>query len=169
MDFGFGSFFNFPPTPVIPLTCGNFFDTTTQTAVANTPTPFLCDGIDIQSNIGFDPTTGTISINDYGVYNLQFSAQIVRVPGTGGAQHNDIWVRKNGVDIAHTDRRTQVNTTSDPQVVSWNFLLELYPGDNVQLMYAVTNSDIRFRYSPPDLIIPNPEIPSVIISIYKVA
>ena len=148
----------------IPL--GSFYDNTTQTATANTPTAMLISQSLYLNNISLSGTTG-MQVNDAGYYNVQFSAQIYRTSG-GTSQHVDIWLRVNGTDVANSNTRINVNNNSVYHVAAWNWFVSLDASDTVEIMWATTAATIELRSEVANLIIPHPETPSVIATINRI-
>jgi hypothetical protein len=148
---------------------GSFYDTTTQTALGNnTPTPiqynstYIVNGVSIVNN-------SQITVSNSGLYNIQFSAQIDRVSGSGVVTI-DIWFRKNGLDIANSATKITLSGGANQAkvVASWNFFVELNAGDNVELIWNTPTTNIKLVALPEDLIIPHPEVPSVILTVNKI-
>lgn len=148
----------------IPL--GSFYDNTTQTATANTPTAMLISQSLYLNNVALSGTTG-MQVNDAGYYNVQFSAQIYRTSG-GTSQHVDIWLRVNGTDVANSNTRINVNNNSVYDVAAWNWFVSLDASDTVEIMWATTAATIELRSEVANLIIPHPETPSVIATINRI-
>ena len=145
---------------------GSFYDNTTQTATANTPTAMLISQTNFLNDISISGTTG-MQVNDAGYYNVQFSAQIYRTSG-GTSQHVDIWLRVNGTDVANSNTRINVNNNSVYQVAAWNWFVLLGASDVVEIMWATTAATIELRSEVANLIIPHPETPSVIATINRI-
>lgn len=145
---------------------GSFYDNTTQTATANTPTAMLISQTNFLNNVALSGTTG-MQVNDAGYYNVQFSAQIYRTSG-GTSQHVDIWLRVNGTDVANSNTRINVNNNSVYQVAAWNWFVLLGASDVVEIMWATTSATIELRSEVANLIIPHPETPSVIATINRI-
>jgi hypothetical protein len=148
----------------IPL--GSFYDNTTQTALANTPTAMLISQTNFLNNVALSGTTG-MQVNDAGYYNVQFSAQVYRTTGSS-SQHIDIWLRVNGTDVANSNSRLNVNDHLIYHVAAWNWFLLLAASDTVEIMWATTNANIELRSEVANLIIPHPETPSVIATINRI-
>lgn len=148
----------------IPL--GSFYDNTTQTATANTPTAMLISQTNFLNDVALSGTTG-MQVTFAGYYNVQFSAQIFRTTGSS-SQHIDIWLRVNGTDVANTNSRVNINDHSIYHVAAWNWFLLLAASDIVEIMYSVTAATIELRSEVANLIIPHPETPSVISTINRI-
>ena len=145
---------------------GSFYDNTTQTATANTPTAMLISQTGFLNDISLSGTTG-MQVNNAGYYNVQFSAQVYRTSG-GTSQHVDIWLRVNGTDVANSNTRINVNNNSVYHVAAWNWFLYLAASDTVEIMWATTAATIELRAEVANLIIPHPETPSVIATINRI-
>ena len=148
----------------IPL--GSFYEASTQTATANTPTAMLISQTVFLNNVSLSGTTG-MQVNDAGYYNVQFSAQIYRTSG-GTSQHVDIWLRVNGTDVANSNTRININNNSVYDVAAWNWFVSLDASDTVEIMWATTAATIELRSEVANLIIPHPETPSVIATINRI-
>lgn len=145
---------------------GSFYENTTQTTTANTPTPMIISQSGFLNDVSLFGTTG-IQVSNAGYYNLQFSAQVFRTAGSS-SQHIDIWLRVNGVDVANTNSRLNVNDHSIYHVTAWNWFLYFGATDYVEIMWATTSANIELRSEVANLIIPHPETPSVIATINRI-
>jgi hypothetical protein len=158
---------------------GSFYDTTIQSAtLINTPYPMKLNSSDSPSNSGVvvandgqgNPTL--ITANVKGIYNLQFSAQLQRSSG-GQSETIDIWLRKNDSgssgNLANTNTHVSVQSNSTFLVTAWNFFVSLNAGDYVQLMWSTTATTIQLFYDVPNLVIPHPATPSLIVTMNKVS
>lgn len=145
---------------------GSFYENTTQTTTANTPTAMLISQTGFLNNIAISGTTG-MQVNDAGYYNVQFSAQVFRTTGSS-SQHIDIWLRVNGTDVANTNSRLNVNDHSIYHVPAWNWFLYLAASEVVEIIWSTTTATIELRAEVANLIIPHPETPSVIATINRI-
>jgi hypothetical protein len=140
---------------------GSWYDTTSQTTTANTPTPMYCNSIDHQNGI-IKKFGSNFEVQYTGRYNLQFSIQLDQASGAG--EHIIIWFRKNGVDIPWSASEVAIQGTSAETIPSWNYLFDLQAGDYVQVMYSVSNTNVFLKHQDPNSV---PGIPSVIITMWK--
>ena len=73
-----------------------------------------------------------------GVYNLQFSAQLLNFTTTD--DNVTFWLSQNGTDVAYSAGIEQVNskhgTSPGARIAAWNYLLELAAGDYITLKWA---------------------------------
>ena len=119
------------------------FDTTTQTAAANTVTLITYNNVDFSNGIALDTTGGGATNSKFtvtypGVYSLQFSAQ-----GANSASAVDnitLWVRVNGADVSNSAGLVGVpakhGSINGALVFGWNQYLTLNTNDYVQLYWA---------------------------------
>ena len=125
---------------------GSFYDTISQTATANTPTPIklrstdpLSRGVRIESEsrMTFE-RTGIYSI----IYSVQFSNADTNIHDC------NIWLRKNDSgasgNVANTDTRFSVISshggTEGNIVGSVNYVLRLEANDYLELIWATTSA-----------------------------
>jgi hypothetical protein len=143
---------------------GSFYDTTTQTAAAiNTPYAMQLNTTAESNQVAV--TSGSrITFKNRGTYNIQFSAQLDQ---TSGASHNIyIWFRKNGIDIPNSSSTVAIQGTSAELVAAWNFLITVLGGDYIQIMWAVSNTNVQIVAAPANAF--SPAIPSVIATAVSV-
>ena len=157
---------NLIETVVGNIPSGSFYENTTQTATADTPTAMLISQTGFLNNIAISGTTG-MQVNDAGYYNVQFSAQVYRTSG-GTSQHVDIWLRVNGTDVSNSNTRINVNNNSVYEVAAWNWFVLLAASDVVEIMWATTAATIQLQSEVANLTIPHPETPSVIATINRI-
>lgn len=141
---------------------GSFFDTTTQTAAAtNTAYAVKFNNTAISSGVTIGTPTSRVQVNTDGLYNFQFSMQLINT--AGGTHSIWIWFRVNGVDIANsaTKLKVQGNTTED--VAAWNFVTLMNAGDYLEIMWAVSDTAVQI-YSMSSSS-PVPAVPSVILTV----
>ena len=139
---------------------GSWYDDANQTTTVNTPTPMYCGH---GSGNGITKVYGSNFEVDYkGTYNIQFSAQLDQASGAG--HHIYIWFRKNGVDIPWSASEVAIQGTTAEAIPSWNFIVDLDPGDYINVMYRVDNANVYLKAVAPNTI---PGIPSVIITMWK--
>lgn len=140
---------------------GSWYDTTNQySAIAGTATPMYCNS---GSGNGITKIYGSNFEVDYkGTYNIQFSVQLDQASGAG--HHIFIWFRKNGIDIPYSASEVAIQGTTAENIPSWNYVVDMNPGDYINVMYSVTNTDVYLKAQAPNSI---PGIPSVIITMWK--
>ena len=148
---------------------GSFYDSTTQTALGtDTPTPMNFNTTDISNGVSIQDNN-KIVVENNGYYNIQFSAQLDRVNGSGVVSI-EIWFRKNGIDIPNSNTRVTMtgNINQSHLVASWNYIAYLTSEDNFQIIWNTPTLNIKLVTVPQDDRIPYPAIPSVILTAIKI-
>jgi hypothetical protein len=149
---------------------GSFYSTSNQAAtVINTPKVMTLNNTDISNGVSV-VSNSKITVDTYGLYNLQFSAQIDRVTGTG-TDVIDIWLRKQGVDVSNTNGKVTISGTVNQSklIASWNLFVVLNAGEYVELVYSVTDLQVQLIYEAASLTVPHPATPSLIVTMNKIS
>jgi hypothetical protein len=115
--------------------------------------------------------TGTckskIIVHDAGTYNVQFSIQFVNTDAN--IHDTDVWMRKNGTNVADTNSQFSVPNRHggvDGHLIgALNLFVELAPNDYVELMWATTNSATTIQYIGPQTGPVRPATPSAIVTV----
>ena len=141
---------------------GNFYSSANQTlAAANTAYAMTLNGDYGSAGVSV-VSSSRITFAYTGEYNIEFSTQIAR--SNSGTDTVDIWLRKNGTDVAMSD--TQVVVTGgvsvNPIVAAWNFVVPATAGDYYELMWSGTDNHIYLAYAGPNTSPTRPAVPSVI-------
>jgi hypothetical protein len=151
---------------------GSFYDTALQTAlVTNTAYPIKLNSTDNTATSGFsilndglgNPTI--IKAASAGVYNIAFSAQLQRTTG-GSSETINIWLKRNGSNLAWTNTSVNVQANAGFLVAAWNFFVQLDAGAEAQLMWATTSTAIQIVTAAATGV--HPGTPSVILTVNKV-
>jgi hypothetical protein len=153
-------------------TYGQFYSTASQTvAVANTEYRFTFTNADaFNSNValGTGGNNSRIIINQTGIYNIQFSAQVDKALGGGTTASAYIWFKKNGTAVPNSagfitlDQNLQV-------VQSWNILADVTTaGDYYEIAYAASATVFSFPAIASNGGAGHPASPSIIVTITPV-
>ena len=150
---------------------GQFWSNTSQTvASANTEYRFSFNNSDPTSNVvlGTGASNSQIIINQTGLYNIQFSAQVDKALGGGTTASAYIWFKKNGTAIP--DSAGFVTLDQNLQVVqSWNILANVANvGDYYEIAYAASATVFSFPTIAGNAIIGYPASPSIIVTVTPV-
>jgi hypothetical protein len=151
-------------------TFASFFSTQTQSATTiNTPKAMTLNNTDIPSSSISVASNSRITVNTTGIYNLQFSAQVDRVSGSG-LDVIDIWYRVQGVDVPNSNTKITIagNVNESKVVASWNFYISLTANQYVELMYSVTDLAVQIVAETANLLVPFPATPSLIVTMQKI-
>ena len=146
---------------------GSFWSDVSQNLIGLTGTAMTLNNTDPNSNGVSVVSNSRITVANPGVYNIQFSAQIDRISGTGNDTVN-IWFKKNGNNIL--DSNTIVTVAGGPSaaktVAAWNYMLELNSGDYIEIFWYTT--DTFMRLSAFSAVGSIPAVPSVIATVQQV-
>ena len=144
---------------------GSFYDTTTQTAAAiNTAYAMTFNTTDLSNGVSRSTPTSRILVDNLGVYNIQFSAQLDKTAGATGIVY--IWLRINGSDVAQSAGKVAIQGTSAQTIASWNYVTTLTAGQYFELMWST--DDKRCQILAASASSPVPAIPSVILTVTQV-
>ena len=147
---------------------GSFYSTQTQTNVASTARSMSLNVTDITNGVSVsgstDPFNTYIKIQNTGVYNIQFSAQVDKTDS--GTDEIWIWVRKNGTNLTDTATSIQLVGNGAHYVAAWNFFVNALAGDYFQLMWYSPDANVRLHAEPAFGVVPG--IPSLIVTANRV-
>ena len=143
---------------------GNFFDTTTQTAVGiNTYQAIRLNTTDLSNQVSIANSSHIVVANS-GVYNIQFSLQIDK--SQGSLAHVYIWLKKNGVDVPNSAGEVAVQGTSSEAIAAWNYVVSAAANDYYELMWSTTDIHVEIKARNASGVVP--AIPSIILTVVSV-
>lgn len=146
---------------------GSFYDTTNQTNASGTAVNHMNLNTTAESR-GVAVTSGyMIQVANSGVYNVQFSAQIEK----SNASSDDIfiWLAKNNVNVADSNTAVTIQGSSERTVAAWNWMLTLDQNEHVDVRWHSIDTSMRLLYSGASNLPTRPAIPSVILTVNRVA
>ena len=73
-------------------------------------------------------------VEDTGVYNFQFSAQIDNT--AGGDQQVWIWARKDGTNVPDSASTLRIKGNDAEMVAAWDFMLAMSAGSYFELVWT---------------------------------
>jgi hypothetical protein len=155
---------------------GSFWDLTSQTATANTPTAILLRSMDLSNHGVRIVSNSRITVDQPGVYSFTFSIQFTN----SDTQIHDVnvWLRKNDSgssgDVAASDSRFSVIAShggaSGNVIGTVNFVLPLVANDYIELMWATSNAAAYIHAeSAQTSPFSHPAIPGIICTVVQVA
>ncbi len=152
-----------PTTPQIRRRAyGSFFDVNDQTAAAiNTAYAMSFSNTDYSNGVYLGSPTSRVYVDRYGLYNIQFSAQLDKSSASLGNVW--IWLDKNGTTVPSTATQISLQGSNSATVAAWNFLLELNAGDYFRLMWSTNDTNCFIKHDTA--VAPVPEIPSIILTV----
>ena len=145
---------------------GSFLDLQTQTNIApGNPLAMLLRTTDLSSGVSIVDNT-KITVNEAGVYNIAFSAQISKTDA--GTDTVYIWLRINGVDLPDSNTALVLIGGGAKQVAAWNFVVPLGAGQQATLMWASLDANAQIVYVDDTATPYGPAIPSLIVTVNQV-
>ena len=125
------------------------------------------DTTDASNQIALDPLDNTkIIFALSGYYNIQFSIQLINA--TNSIDNVTLWFRQNTVDIPNTAGIVSVPSKHaggiGAAIISWNLIIAVNAGDNIQLMMASDTGNTVAGTYPPGVAPVHPSSPSVILT-----
>jgi len=145
-----------------PIAHASYYDTTTQTnPVANTVNLFTYNSVESEYEISRGNPTSKIYVNEAGIYNFQFSAQIDKVGG--GKATAFIWPRINGVNVPDSTTKVVIAGPNDEIVAAWNFVFTMQAGDYFELAWQSSDTDMVILAQAAASNYPG--IPSIILTV----
>lgn len=106
-----------------------------------------------------------IKIENTGIYNIQFSAQLDKTTSTNTTVY--IWLNKNGTNIPDSNTGVTLGGGSnDASVAAWNFFVSASAGDYYQLKWGADRDNARILYTSASI---GPNVPSVILTVNRIA
>lgn len=145
-----------------PTPHASYFDTTTQTnPVASAVNLFTYDSVETEFQVTRGTPTSKIYVNDTGIYNFQFSAQLDKTGGSASSVF--IWPRINGVNVPNSATKVVIDGPNNEIVPAWNFVLVMESGDYFELAWESADTDVVIR---AEAAASNyPAIPSIILTV----
>lgn len=155
-----------PPGSGVEPFYGSFYSTSSQFVEALGEATPINYQVAEESNLGVgwsSDSPSIVTIENSGVYNFQFSAQVDKVDG--GVDTLFIWLRINGSDVAWSNSSVTLTSNSDRLVPSWNFVFPVSAGDTFEMVMASADPNFRILSEVPVL---GPEIPGIILTVARV-
>ena len=148
---------------------GSFYDTTNQTGIAGAVLTMGLNNSDPWNN-GVSIVSGNrITIVNPGVYNLAFSAQMIKNSGNT-ATHAHIWLSQNGTDVPTSASQLGFPSNSVYVVAAWNFFFKTtVANEYVQLKWEI-NSNVDNAVVITSAVASGtvPAIPGLIVTVNQV-
>lgn len=134
---------------------------------ATTSLPLAMTNTDTSNQVSIDPLDNTKIVFDVaGYYNIQFSAQLLSFDNQ--IDNVTFWFRQNTSDIPNTAGLVSVPATHaggpGAAIVSWNLVVAVNAGDNIQLVMASNSGNTVAATYPPGTTPTTPASPSVILT-----
>jgi hypothetical protein len=147
-----------------------FSDTTTQSGSANTAYSMKFNTTDISHNISV-VSGSRITVDNTGIYNLQFSAQLDHSANTN--EIADIWIAVTGSNVPNSNTRVAINKAQAGNegkvVAAWNYMIPLSASQYVELKWSSNGGSIILLSEGTSTGPTRPAVPSVIATITQIA
>ena len=150
------------------LPYGSFYDTTDQTAASTTTAyPITLNSTSLSNGVSA-ASDGKITVDQNGIYNVQFSVQLSN--NDTAPQDIDIWFRVNGTNVADSNSRFGLEARKGPgdpnhTIGTVNLFLDLVADDYVELMWRTSDTDAQIEAYSAGASPTRPAIPSVIVTV----
>ena len=136
-------------------------------ASSTTVGKMLFNNTDTSDRVSIDPTDQTkIVFENKGLYNLQFSAQLLNFTTT--EDNPTIWLRQNGVDVANTAGLQEVSpkhgSSPGATIAAWNYYVGAQAGDYIQMCWASDTGNTIVATYPSGTAPVHPTSPGVILT-----
>jgi hypothetical protein len=146
-----------------PRVHGSFYDTTTQ----QNPVASAVNLMKLNSTVSayacrIGAPTSRVYVGETGVYNIQFSAQLDKTSGSS-PQSIYIWLRVNGVNVAHSASQVTLKDTTAELVAAWNFMITLDTENYFEIAWSSPDTDVQLKAAAASGSVP--QIPSVILTV----
>jgi hypothetical protein len=156
---------------------GAFQDTTDQAATTLSDANIMsCNTTDLSNGV-YLSNSNRFNVRNAGTYAVQYSVQVKNT--TNDSQNIDIWLRKNGTDIAGSNSKFGMparKASNDPShlIAVTTFFLDLAANDYVQLAWHSSDLGVSLEHyaavsasvgTTPAI----PATPSVIVTIQYIA
>ena len=120
----------------------------------------------------FLSNTSRMNVRNYGIYNVQFSLQLVNL--SNDAQFADVWFRVNGTDVPRSASRFDIPARKSAGVPSHvvgtvNTFIEMNAGQYVEIAGTTSSTDVSLEHYAADGAIPRPAIPAAIVTVQYIA
>ena len=151
---------------------GSFSNNTDQTAPSVGSTAVVVYDTTEESNGIYLSNSSRLNVRNAGIYNVQFSLQLVNKDNV--AQYADVWFRVNGTDVPRSASRFDIparkSSTDWSHVIGTvNIFLDMNANDYVEIAGTTSSTLVALESYPADTGIPRPAIPAAIVTLNYIA
>jgi hypothetical protein len=148
---------------------GTFTSNVTQTnPVGNTVRAMSADTTEINSGVILSANTRFV-IQNAGVYNIQFSAQLQQLNNSDSAI--SIWFRKNGTDIPRSNTELSIDKNqggASKLVAAWNIVESFTANQYIEIMWSSPDTGMEILWQNTQTGPTRPSTPSLIVTVTQV-
>lgn len=145
---------------------GSFYSTVDQTNAGATSVNKMTYNVTDFSNGVSIVSNSRITLANAGNYNIQFSAQFDKTDS--GDDTVQIWLCKNGSNIANTNTEMTLTGNNGKHVAAWNFFVNAAAGDYFEICWHSSDTAVFINYIAAASNPTRPAIPSVILTVNKI-
>ena len=147
---------------------GAFSSGVDQTTTANTATLMTLDTTDFKNGVSID--SSKITVENAGIYNLQFSAQFQNTDNA--IQDISIWLRQNGTNIPGSTglvsiaaRKSASAGDEAHEIIGWNYYVYMNANDYIQIYWSATLASVTIQAYPTSVSPVRPSTQSVVATL----
>lgn len=145
-----------------PRPYGSFYSSQDQTnPVSNAVNLMTLNNTVDSFNVSVGAINSRVYVAEEAIYNIQFSAQLDKSGGSASSVY--IWLRVNGVNVAHSATKVVIDGPNSEIVAAWNFVTPLAENDYFEIAWSSSDTDLFLAEEPATGSVP--EIPSVILTV----
>jgi hypothetical protein len=157
------------PTQIPTRYYGSFTSNVTQTnPVGNTARAMSADTTEINNGVILSANTRFV-VQNAGVYNIQFSAQLQQLNNADSAI--SIWFRKNGVDIPRTNTELSIDKNqggASKLVAAWNVVESFTENQYIEIYWSSPDTGMELLWQNTQTGPTRPATPSLIVTVTQV-
>lgn len=146
---------------------GSFYSTVNQNNASGTAVNHMTYNNTVETR-GVSVVSGyVVQVANSGVYNVQFSAQIEK--SNASSEDIQIWIAKNNVNVPDSNTGLTIQGSNNRLVAAWNWFITMDNNEHVDLRWHSTDTTMRLLASGVSTNPVRPSIPSVILTVNRVA
>lgn len=154
----------------VDLPYGAFYDTTTQSTTANTPTAITFNSTSSSRHTSISTPASRILFAADGLTSVTFSLQL----SNSSASEDDVtvWLRKNGVDVPYTGSTITVpkkhGAIDGTAIITVNFYENFNPSDYLELYWLTVAGTTTIKTIPASISPAYPSSPGAVLTVSQI-
>lgn len=154
----------------VDLPYGAFYDTTTQSASANTPTAVTFNNTSFSRHTSISTPASRILFAADGITSVTFSLQL----SNPAAAEDDVtvWLRKNGVDVPYTASTITVpkkhGSIDGTALLTVNFYENFNPSDYLEIYWLTVSGTTTIKTIPASTSPAYPSSPGAVLTVSQI-
>jgi hypothetical protein len=146
---------------------GSFYSTVNQTNASGTAVNNITYNSTVEANGVAVVSGNVVQVANSGVYNVQFSAQIQK--SNASSEDVQIWLMKNSNNVPDSNTSLTIQGSNNRLVAAWNWFITLDRNEHIGLRWHSTDTSLLLLASGVSSVPTRPSIPSVILTVNRVA